>query len=66
MRLIGVLLGSQISLLSLEHRLDWLKNTWLEHLEHAEADCRRLAASLGGPPSDVFTNALITDAETQP
>eukprot|EP00966_Prymnesium_polylepis_P103195 2390446-Prymnesium_polylepis.1 len=26
----------------------------------------RLAASLGGPPSDVFSNALITDAETQP
>ena len=26
----------------------------------------RLAASLGGPPSVVFTNALITDAETQP
>eukprot|EP00966_Prymnesium_polylepis_P038980 904738-Prymnesium_polylepis.1 len=25
-----------------------------------------LAASLGGQPSDVFTNALITDAETQP
>eukprot|EP00966_Prymnesium_polylepis_P256141 5916737-Prymnesium_polylepis.1 len=26
----------------------------------------RLAASLGGPPSDVFTYAFITDAETQP
>eukprot|EP00966_Prymnesium_polylepis_P056331 1303365-Prymnesium_polylepis.1 len=26
----------------------------------------RLAASLGGPPSDVFTNALLTDAATQP
>eukprot|EP00966_Prymnesium_polylepis_P079953 1852598-Prymnesium_polylepis.1 len=26
----------------------------------------RLAASLGGSPSDVFTYALITDAETQP
>ena len=25
-----------------------------------------LAASLGGAPSDVFTYALITDAETQP
>jgi hypothetical protein len=25
----------------------------------------RLAASLGGPPSVVFTNALITDAETR-
>eukprot|EP00966_Prymnesium_polylepis_P075030 1740652-Prymnesium_polylepis.1 len=25
-----------------------------------------LAASLGGSPSDVFTYALITDAETQP
>ena len=33
---------------------------------HPQRPGARLAASLGGAPSDVFTYALITDAETQP
>jgi hypothetical protein len=37
-----------------------------ESTELADTVAPGLAASLGGPPSDVFTNALITDAETQP
>eukprot|EP00966_Prymnesium_polylepis_P106478 2465673-Prymnesium_polylepis.3 len=33
---------------------------------HTHTHASGLAASLGGPRSDVFTYALITDAETQP